>query len=157
MFDLVGRVAPILAGLKVDISILHLRTLGWDDPIPSELKEIWAANFNLIEEIGNIEFRRAVVPPDAVNLDIETIDMADASENLVCSAIYVRFLRKDGTYSCQLIFARTRIIHNMTIPRAELIAAVLNASTGHVVRTSLKDYHKNSIHLTGCSDVDKFY
>ena len=148
VFDLVGRVAPILAGLKVDISILHLRTLGWDDPIPSELKEIWAANFNLIEEIGNIEFRRAVVPPDAVNLDIETIDMADASENLVCSAIYVRFLRKDGTYSCQLIFARTRIIHNMTIPRAELIAAVLNASTGHVVRTSLKDYHKNSIHVT---------
>ena len=148
VFDLVGRVAPILAGLKVDINTLHQRSLGWDDPIPSELKEIWAANFDLIKEIGDIEFRRAVVPPDAVNLDVETIDIADASEHLVCSAIYARLLRKDGTYSCQLIFARTKIIHNMTIPRAELIAAVLNASTGHIVRTSLKDYHKSSVQVT---------
>ena len=148
VFDLVGRVAPILAGLKVDINALHMRSLGWDDPIPSELKEIWAANFNLIEEIGSIEFRRAVVPEDAVNLEVETLDMGDASENLACSAIYARFLRKDGTYSCQLIFSRTKIIHNMTIPRGELTAAVLNASTGHVVRTSLKDFHKSSVHVT---------
>ena len=101
VFDLVGRVAPILAGLKVDINALHMRCLGWDDPIPNELKEIWAANFDVIKELGNIEFRRAVVPSDAVNLDVETIDIADASENLVCSAIYARFLRKDGTDSCQ--------------------------------------------------------
>ena len=148
VFDLVGRVAPILAGLKVDINALHLRSLGWDDPIPSELKEIWAANFNVIEEIGNIEFRRAIVPEDAVNLEIETLDLADASEKLVCSAIYARFLRKDGTYSCQLIFARTKIIQDTSIPRGELIAMVLNASTGHVVRTSLKDFLKSSVHVT---------
>ena len=109
---------------------------------------MWASNFDLINEIGNIEFHRAVVPVDAVSLEIETIDTADASEQLVCSAIYGRFLRKDGTYSCQLLFARSKIIHDTTIPRAELIAAVLNASTGHLVRVSLKDFHKTSWHIT---------
>lgn len=148
VYDPVGRVAPVLAGLKLDISTLHKRCVGWDDPIPSELKEIWLRNFNLISELADVEYHRAVVPSDAVSLDMETIDTADAGEHLVCSAVYVRFLRKDGTYSSQLIFARSKIIHDVTTPRAELIAAVLNASTGHIVRTALKKFHKTSWHVT---------
>ena len=148
VFDPLGRVTPLTAGLKLDVSVLHRQCVGWDDPIPSELKSIWAANFDLVDEIGRLEFQRAVVPSDAVNLEIETIDTADAGEHLVCSAIYARFLRRDGSYSCQLIFARSKVVHDITIPRAELVAAVLNASTGHVVRTSLKEYHKHSWHIS---------
>ena len=77
--------------------ILHKRCLGWEDPIPSELKEVWAANFNLIDELGKLKFRRAVVPTDAVSLDMETINTADAGEHLVCAAVYARFLRRDGS------------------------------------------------------------
>ena len=44
-----------------------------------------------------------------------------------------------GTFSCQLIFARTKIVHDLSTPRAELEAALLNASSGHIVRLSLKD------------------
>ena len=148
IFDPLGRAAPIVAGIKLDISALHKACSGWEDPIPSDLKAIWAENFDLIEEMRNIQFNRAVVPPDAVSLDVETIDTADASENLVCAAIYVRFLRKNGSHSCQLIFARTKIIHGLSIPRAELVAAVLNASTGHIVRLSLKKHHKRGWKVT---------
>ena len=148
VFDPLGRVAPILAGIKLDISVLHKRCAGWDDPIPAELKTVWAANFDLIDEIGRLEFQRAIVPPDAVNLDIETINTADASEHLVCAAVYARFLKRDGSHSCQLIFARTKIVHDLTIPRCELTAAELNASTSHVVQMSLKDYHKRSWYIT---------
>ena len=45
------------------------------------------------------------MPSDAVNLDIETIETADAGEELVCAVVYARFLCKDGSFSCQLIFA----------------------------------------------------
>ena len=144
VYDLLGRVAPIMGGIKIDISTLHKRCAGWNDPIPNELKEIWAANFKLIDEIGNLEFQRAVVPPDAANLDVELLETADASDKLVCSAVYARFLKRDGSHSCQLIFARTKIVHDISIPRAELVASVLLASTGHVVRLSLKDYVKKS-------------
>ena len=148
IFDPLGRIAPIVAGFKLDISLLHKKCVGWDDPIPSDLKKIWVQNFGTINELANVKFERAVVPPDAVNLDVETIDAADAGENLVCAAIYARFLRRDGSYSCQLIFARTKVIHDHTIPRAELVAAVLNASTGHIVRSSLREHHKQSWHIT---------
>ena len=54
----------------------------------------------------------------------------------------------NGGHSCQLIFARTKVIHDLTIPRAELAAALLSASTGHVVHLSLKDMHKRSWKIT---------
>ena len=38
VFDSLGRAAPIVGGLKLDISTLHKRCVGWEDPIPSELK-----------------------------------------------------------------------------------------------------------------------
>jgi hypothetical protein len=144
IFDILGKVTPITAGLKLDVSILHQYRLGWDDPIPNELKNIWAANFDLISELGDLKFERAVVPEDAVNLDVQTIDTADAGDNLVCAAIYARFKLKSGRYSCQLIFSRSKVIHDLTTPRAELVAALLNASTGHVVRQSLKGMLKKS-------------
>ena len=33
---------------------------------------------------------------------------------------------------CQLILVRMKIVHDFTIPHAKLIAALLNASAGHV-------------------------
>ena len=87
-----------------------------------------------INDLGTIRFKRLVIPKDAANLEIETIDIGDASHSAVCSAIYVRLLRSNGKYSCQLLFARSKLVQeNITIPRAELIAALLNANTGHIV------------------------
>ena len=148
LFDPLGRISPIIAGMKLDINLLHQVCLNWDDPIPNELKDIWLANFDLMREVSKLQFSRAVVPSDAVNLDMETIDMADAGDNLICAAIYVRFLRRNGSYSCQLIFSRSKIIHDLTTPRAELEAALLNATTGHVLKLSLKDRLKRCWKLT---------
>ena len=36
----------------------------------------------MMQEIGSLRFQRVVVPEDAVNLDINTIDTADASSNI---------------------------------------------------------------------------
>ena len=75
--------------------------------------------------------------------------MADASESLACSALYVRFKRKNGLYHCQLLFARTKILpKDMGPPRAELFAAELNATTGHSVYLALGKYITKRVHLT---------
>ena len=34
VFDLTGKIAPITAGLKLDVSILHQRMFEWDEPHP---------------------------------------------------------------------------------------------------------------------------
>ncbi len=153
VFDLCGKVAPLTAGFKIDMSELHRRKLNWEDPIPAELRNVWIANFDLIQEIGKIEFRRAVIPLDAVSLEAETIDVADASDQLICAAVYVRYRLKSGGHSCQLIFARTKIIHDISTPRGELAAALLNASVGHVVSSSLKGMVSKTWKLTDSQAV----
>ena len=149
IFDLVGKATPITCGMKLDLRTPVNRKLDWDDKIPADLKKIWLANFRTIQDLAHVRFNRAIVPKDAVNLDINTIDTGDASNSLACSAIYARFQRKDGSYSCQLIFSRSKLVpEGMTLPRAELLAASLNATTGHVVKLALGDLHKESIKLT---------
>ena len=149
IFDLNGRFAPLVTEMKLDLSVLSKRKLEWDDNIPDDLIEKWLKNVDTISEMREIKFRRCVVPEDAISLDIETIEISDASPQMACSAIYVRFQRKSGLFSCHLIFARTKIVpENMTLPRAELFAATLNATTGHIVKISLGDMVKNRVSLT---------
>ena len=145
--DLLGLSAPVVGNFKVDLR--QIKGIDYESPIPEELRSLWKSNFEMIRDLGNLKWNRAIVPEDAVSLDIDTIDTADASKVLACSAIYARFKRKTGDYSCQLIFARTKIIpEGMTQPRAELYAAVMNASGGHVVSQALGDLHKECIKLT---------
>eukprot|EP00111_Clytia_hemisphaerica_P011960 TCONS_00035131-protein len=68
---------------------------------------------------------------------------------MICSCVYARFKRRDGSFSCQLVFARTRVVpKDMSLPRAELYAALTTAYTGEIVRRSFKNYHKSSIKFT---------
>ena len=135
--------------MKLDLHKLVKRNLGWDDKLSDELRAVWFAHFEMINDLKNVKFKRAVIPEDAVNLQIDTIDMADASKSIACVAIYARFLRKSGDYSCQLVFARSKLIlDGMTKQRAKLLAANMNAHTGEVVRRSFGQYHKSAVKLT---------
>ena len=103
----------------------------------------------MIEELREVRYQRAVVPDDAVDLNCETIDTADASQAMICVAIYIRFKVKSGGYSCQLLFARTKTVpKDMSQPRAEMLAASLNASTGHIVKTALGKMHSKCLKFT---------
>ena len=98
--------------MKLDLRELVTRRLQWDDVLPDELRALWLSNFEMIQELRNLRYKRTVVPEDAVSLEINTIDIADASTSLACVAIYARILRRNGEYSCQLVLARSRLIPN---------------------------------------------
>ena len=149
VFDLLGRVTPITACFKLDLHELVIRNLDWDDVIPDELRQVWIDNFESMQEINQIKYRRTIVPSDATSLELDTLDFADASQSLVCVAIYARFKCRSGSYSSQLVLSRSRIVpQGMSQPRAELYAALLNVHTGKVVRKSLQNWHRSAIKLS---------
>ena len=149
VFDLTGKVSPLIASMKIDLQDLVHRKMEWDDVIPENLRALWESNFQMIEEIGKLKFKRAVVPDDALNLDVTTLDFGDASQVMACVCIYVRFTRRNGQHSCQLILSRTRVIpKDMSQSRAKLFAALMNTHTGEIVRRSLKQWHKSSVKFT---------
>ncbi|XP_057290790.1 uncharacterized protein LOC130613467 [Hydractinia symbiolongicarpus] len=110
--------------MKVDFQELVHQKLDWDDTILDNLRPIWESIFNFIKEL-------------------------DASHSMVCVAIYGRFLGRNGQYSCQLLFGRTRSVpKDFTQPRTELYAAVINTHTGETVRRALKEWDQSSIKFT---------
>ena len=106
--------------MKMDLHNLVKRGLDWDDVLPDELRPIWASHFQMMKEIGKLKCHRVIIPADAVNLNIYTIDSTDASNQIACAVIYARFLRTNGSYSCQLILSRSKLIPDgLSQPKAE--------------------------------------
>ena len=131
IFDPSGRCAPLVAGFKLDLSYLHGIHLKWGDDIPENLRGIWSSNYEMMQEMKHLKWNRAIVPKDAKHLNIFTLDAGDATPRIACVAIYARFELVDGSFSCQLVLARTKILPvGTTTPRAELTAATMNAATG---------------------------
>ena len=149
IFDFNGLIVPIVGTIKVDLHELTVYKLSWEDILPDFLRPIWVSHFHMTEELKNLRWSRAVIPENAVDLSCTTLDFGDASRILVCVAIYVRFELKNGLYSTQLIFAKSRLVpDNMTQPRAELYAALVNTHAGEVVRRSLGAKHQGSLKFT---------
>ena len=135
--------------MKMDLQELIHHKLDWDGTIPDDLHPIWESNFKIMKDIGTLCFKHAIIPEDAVDLSINTLDFGDASQSMVCVCIYARFKKYDGTYSCQLVFSCSRVVpQGMSQPRAELYATLINAYAGEVVRRSFKQYHKEAIKFT---------
>ena len=88
IFDLTGNVTPIIATMKMDLHSLVQRRLDWDDTLPDDLRSIWITHFEMMQEIGKIKYKRTIVPQDAANLNINTINFGNASNKLACAAIY---------------------------------------------------------------------
>ena len=149
IFDPPGRTVPVTVGFKVDLSQIHRLGFTWDDELPDNIRSVWAENFDMIQELGTLKYKRVIVPPNAKNLDIVTLDFGDASNQALCVAIYARFELKDGSYSCHLVFARSKIVPDgTTTPRGELMAASMNAATGYTVQKALGKYHKGHLKFT---------
>ena len=87
VWDLVGLVAPLGARFKLDLHSVVERGVDWSDAIPSDLLEIWDENFEIMKQLQNLYFSRAIIPVDAVSLDIGTIEAGDSSKSMIMIGI----------------------------------------------------------------------
>ena len=92
----------------------------------------------MMNEIKALKYQRTVILENAIDTHIKTLYFGDA-----------RFKCKDGSYSSELVFARSQSIPTkMTQPQAELHPALINTHTGEVVGTALGHYHTNAFKCT---------
>ena len=147
IFDISGLILPITAAFKIDLHELHLSSYTWDDALSDADREIWIKHFDVMGKLDTLSWSRAVIPVDAVSMDMELIGAGDAS-NLACSACYVRFQRKDGSRSCQLLLAKSKIVtQDTTLPRGELAAGNLNTHATEIARRSVEKYVTNVVYV----------
>ena len=101
-----------------------------------------------MQEINDVRYKRALIPDDAISLELNTLDFGDVSNSIACIAIYVRFQKKmGGGFSSQLVLSRL-VPAGMSQPRAELYAALLNTHSGEVFKKAFQKYHQGHFKLT---------
>ena len=140
VFDIRGLLAPVLSGTKCLMRDTVKSTEGWDDVIPSALRDRWLLEFLRLENLRGIAFDRPIMPMNAINSDIRLIGLSDASKSNVMLGVWGGFELPDGTFSCKLIIGRSMLAKDTTIPKLELDGACSGANLGWVVRTALKGW-----------------
>ena len=134
-YDPAGWWEPLRLQLKL---LFHeLISLDWNDPIPDEFHEDWIEAFLVMEKSRALRIPRCVVPESVdPRWRIRLICLADAAEGAGGCAIYGGVELPDGTYSCHLLLAKSRLMKH-SVPRNKLEAILLMSDAALEVAQSL--------------------
>ena len=136
-FDPAGWWEPLR--LQAKLSLQDLNPLDWSDRVPDDLHEDWVNHFMSFEHARGFAIPRCIIPNSAdPSWKLRLICLADAAEGAGGTAIYGGVKLPDGSYTCDLLMAKSRLMSH-TVPRNELEAILLMADTALAVRNSLGD------------------
>ena len=150
IFDPLGFVAPLLLDGKSILQDLCRHEVGWDDPIPEDIKvkwEKWRSDlfrrfcfFDLLE-VQRISIPRCYKPDDfgrVVNAQLHHFSDASVKGYGQCS--YLRLVDENQRVHCSFVMGKSRVapLKPVTIPRLELTAAVCSVRIRQQLRVELE-------------------
>ncbi|XP_071570688.1 uncharacterized protein [Temnothorax nylanderi] len=124
-FDPIGFLSPITVVGKIFVQDLWSAKLDWDEPLPDRLFKKWTDFVDSLRNMPKFEFPRWIgLKSDSL---IEVHGFSDASQRAMAAVVYVRVISSDGKITTCFIALKTKVapLNKLTIPRLELIAAVL--------------------------------
>ena len=135
IWDPTGLFEPYKLQLKLEA--LELKGLDWDKPLDKDTQDHWIRRFKEFVQLPFLIAPRCVVPSDAVNpSQIRLLCLSDAAVTAGGAAIYATYLLRNGSYSCQLLTAKSRVL-KMSIPRNELSAVLELSKLTYSVKKAL--------------------
>lgn len=139
IFDLLGLLSPIVIRCKILLQEMWVQNIGWDEPLNSNLINLWLQIKQDLSYIHNIEVPRYVLT--AENTLGEIHGFADASQRAYGCCIYYRVFI-DGSYKTTLLIAKSKVapIKAQSLPRLELCAAVLLSKTWSKIKSKISKY-----------------
>ena len=134
-FDPLGVVYPVTVLFKMFCQQLCEAKVGWDDPLSHELLERWSQLLSMLKGAKLIRVTRCVhqlVNPKVAQL----VGFCDASSKAYAAVVYLR-LEDGDSVDVKFLTAKTRVspVHTNTIPRLELLSALLLSK----LLTSIRD------------------
>ena len=139
MFDPMGLVSPVLIGGKVLFQNATRLKLGWDEELPSDLKEEWYTWLRTMASVKLLKVPRCVKPQVFDDALVELHHFSDASMIAFGSCCYVRCVNKQGEIHVSLLYSKGKVapIKTISIPRLELQAALLSARIDAMLRREM--------------------
>ena len=141
IFDLLGKLAPMLISSSILLRLTVKATQNWDTEMTEDLRKQWLKEFLLWEKLRGMQFNRAMMPEEAINTKMRVIIAADAANPAMVAGAWAGFRKTDGTWSCQLLLGRALLTaEDATIPKSELTALTCGSNLGWLIRNTLKDW-----------------
>ena len=145
LWDILGKLSPIMNGLKLDLRETFKRTESWDEGMPADLRQKWVKNFLLFEKLRGLKYQRAVMPSDAVDSRLRLLTGVDAAKDGLMMGCWGGFRLKDGSWSNKLLLGRSLLAKSESIPKDELEALCAGSNMAWVVRIALQEWVDTSI------------
>ncbi|XP_071483331.1 uncharacterized protein [Diadema antillarum] len=155
LYDPLGFVAPFVLPAKILLQKLCRVGLGWDEPIGAEDEREWRRWMEDISMLTDLKIERCFKPNGFEVVSAEVHHFCDASEVGYASVAYLRLTDRTGRIHCAFVMGKSRLapVKVVSIPRLELMAAVLAVSMDHFIKSELDIQVKDSVFWTDSTSV----
>jgi len=132
VFDILGFFSPVTITRKIVLKRLWQHQASWDTPAPDAIKESWQRWIYQLSAIGSHVIPRKYTPSTEY-ISQSLHGFSDASQKAYGAVVYIQQTAKDGSSRTSIVISKARVIplKGLTIPRAELAAALTLAKLLH--------------------------
>ena len=109
IYDPLGLAGPFIVRAKILMRQLwNVKSLGWDDIVPELYRKEWITFFKDLFNMQSISFSRCIKPADSIGNPLLVI-FNDGSNDAFGACAYVRWEKRDGTFTSHLTASKNRI------------------------------------------------
>ncbi|XP_054709261.1 uncharacterized protein LOC129218966 [Uloborus diversus] len=142
IFDPIGILGPFTVRIKCLMQKIWTLRIDWDDRLPEDLSSLWRSWCEEVPQLTEISIPRHYFFEN-LNIDIKTLELhffCDASMKAFGTVAYMRVLSRNEDVRTAFVASKNRVapIKSLTLPRLELMAAVLSAKLSFNILKSLK-------------------
>ncbi|XP_043200214.1 uncharacterized protein LOC122369489 [Amphibalanus amphitrite] len=147
IYDPLGFISPCTLVAKNILKRLCVDKYSWDDTIPEDMEEEWRCWKEDVELLSMLKVPRCFVSEELSEVKkYEVHHFSDASYDGCGQCSYLRTVFKDDRIASSLIMAKSRVtpVRAVTIPRLELVGAVISVQVSCFLRSelSIRDYEE---------------
>lgn len=137
-FDPLGLFSPVTLKPKLLLQLTCEQKLKWDTQVPEDIKVEWEKICSDTFNADQIKIPRLV--GKVISETSSICCYVDASPKAYAAAVYLRTEQHDGTITTDLIMGKSRVapLKRISIPRLELLAALIGARMTRFVRKELR-------------------
>ena len=147
VYDPLGFASPWLLEGKLILQSLCRKGLGWDEPIDEPNRSAWIKWSHVITNLNTVRVPRCIRGIDVQSKWTELHVFCDASEVAYGAVAYARSTSVDGKTVVALLLSKCRVapLKPVTVPRLELMAAVLGSKLSVFLNDELKGIFKATV------------
>ncbi|XP_031339598.1 uncharacterized protein LOC116168083 [Photinus pyralis] len=138
LFDPLGLLSATIVLAKIILRDIWLERLEWDNSLSYSLHSRWLLFRDQLSSLNSLEIGRRVICTNPILVEMH--GFSDASAYAYGACVYIKSENAEGDTLVRLVCAKSRVapLKTQTIPRLELMAALLLSRLVNKVKSSLK-------------------